>query len=126
MADPLEMRIGTAEREEAVAVLGDHFSAGRLTLVEFDDRVALAMEARTRGDLAPLFDDLPSAPAWLTPPAARENILIGLVTLLPFVFLAFLLILVLRHPIAILIALGVLYMVGRRGYRLLTDYTGTM
>ncbi|MBF4479713.1 DUF1707 SHOCT-like domain-containing protein, partial [Rhodococcus rhodochrous] len=55
MADRPDIRIGTAEREEAVALLGEHFAAGRLSLAEFDERVALATQATVRGDLIPLF-----------------------------------------------------------------------
>jgi hypothetical protein len=55
-----EIRIGTAEREKAAAVLGEHFSAGRLDTDEFDQRVREAYLARTAGDLAPLFTDLPA------------------------------------------------------------------
>ncbi|WP_016935360.1 DUF1707 domain-containing protein [Rhodococcus sp. R1101] len=76
MADRPEIRIGTAEREEAVALLGEHFAAGRLGLAEFDERVALATQATVRGDLVPLFADLPSAPAVVAPspdPAISRN-----------------------------------------------------
>jgi Domain of unknown function (DUF1707) len=60
------VRIGDAERDRAVAELGDHFAAGRLTREEFDTRVDQAMAARFDGDLQPLFVDLPrteSAPS---------------------------------------------------------------
>lgn len=69
MVDPSEIRIGTEEREHAMAALSEHFSAGRLTLVEFEDRSALVVRARIRADLAGVFSDLPedrlpaSAPA---------------------------------------------------------------
>ncbi|MDQ2957231.1 MAG: DUF1707 domain-containing protein [Actinomycetota bacterium] len=54
-----ELRIGTAEREQAAAMLGEHFSAGRLDTDEFDDRVRSAYQARTTSELAALFGDLP-------------------------------------------------------------------
>lgn len=54
-----ELRIGTAEREQAAALLGEHFSAGRLDTGEFDDRVRRAYQARTTAELAVLFGDLP-------------------------------------------------------------------
>jgi hypothetical protein len=67
--EPDELRIGTQEREEAVKVLGDHFSAGRLPVDEYEERVGEAVEARTRGDLRPLFRDLPAPyPAFMVPP----------------------------------------------------------
>ncbi len=54
-----ELRIGDAERESAVAALGEHYVAGRLTKEEFDDRTAVAWQARTHADVRPLFVDLP-------------------------------------------------------------------
>lgn len=54
------VRIGDAERDQAVSALGEHFAAGRLTREEFDERSDQAVRARYAADLAPLFDDLPS------------------------------------------------------------------
>jgi uncharacterized protein DUF1707 len=56
-----ELRIGDAEREAAVAALGEHYAAGRLTKDEYDERSARAWEARTSSALWPLFADLPRA-----------------------------------------------------------------
>uniref|UniRef100_UPI001C243A1D DUF1707 SHOCT-like domain-containing protein n=1 Tax=Nocardia alni TaxID=2815723 RepID=UPI001C243A1D len=53
------VRIGTAEREQAAAALGEHFAAGRLEVDEYDDRVGRAYTAKTNADLAALFSDLP-------------------------------------------------------------------
>jgi len=53
------LRIGDTERDQAVALLSDHFVAGRLTQTEFEDRSEQATRARYVDDLAPLFDDLP-------------------------------------------------------------------
>ncbi|MGW1345879.1 DUF1707 SHOCT-like domain-containing protein [Kribbella sp. NPDC002412] len=53
------VRIGDAERDQAVAMLSDHFVAGRLTQEEFEDRSEHATRARYADDLVPLFDDLP-------------------------------------------------------------------
>lgn len=53
------IRVGTAEREETVAVLNAHRAAGRLTGEEYEDRSVRAAAARTRGDLDALFADLP-------------------------------------------------------------------
>ena len=55
-----ELRIGDAERETAVSALSEHYVAGRLTKDEYDERSAVAWQARTNSDLAPLFVDLPS------------------------------------------------------------------
>lgn len=52
-------RIGDVERDEAVSLLQDHLAAGRLDNTEFDDRLGTALEARTYGELTPLFADLP-------------------------------------------------------------------
>ena len=54
-----ELRIGDSEREAAVAALGDHYAAGRLTKEEYDERTSRAWEAKTRSALWPLFADLP-------------------------------------------------------------------
>lgn len=54
-----DIRIGDAEREEALRALGEHMSAGRLELDEYGDRSALVTTAKTRGDLLALFADLP-------------------------------------------------------------------
>lgn len=64
-----EIRVGTAEREEAVRILGDQFAEGRLGVEEYEQRVSAAIESRTRGDLRPLFRDLPAPyPAFMVPP----------------------------------------------------------
>jgi hypothetical protein len=55
-----DLRIGDAEREAAVGALGDHLSAGRLTIDEYGDRMARATAARTHGELLQLFADLPA------------------------------------------------------------------
>ncbi len=56
------VRIGDAERDEALDTLGDHFAAGRLTREEFDERSETAMGARFDSDLEPIFRDLPARP----------------------------------------------------------------
>jgi hypothetical protein len=53
------IRIGDAERDQAVATLSDHFVAGRLTQDEFEERSEQATRARYVDELTPLFDDLP-------------------------------------------------------------------
>ena len=54
-----QLRIGDTERDRAVAALGDHFAAGRLTNEEFEQRMEQAIKARFNDDLDPLFVDLP-------------------------------------------------------------------
>lgn len=53
------LRIGDADRQEAVDLLGEQYAQGRLTREELDERTDAAWSAKTRGDLAPLFVDLP-------------------------------------------------------------------
>ncbi|SMQ59811.1 DUF1707 domain-containing protein [Agreia sp. VKM Ac-1783] len=53
-------RLSTAERDRAVTELRQHVAEGRLTEAEFTERSKAARNAVTRGDLAPLFDDLPA------------------------------------------------------------------
>ncbi|HWN28956.1 MAG TPA: DUF1707 domain-containing protein [Actinomycetospora sp.] len=52
-------RIGTAEREAAMAALDAHLEAGRLDPEEYGERSARVTEARTADELEPLFADLP-------------------------------------------------------------------
>lgn len=53
------LRIGTAEREKAVAALADHLTAGRIDVSEYEQRCGVAAGARTRADIYAVFDDLP-------------------------------------------------------------------
>jgi len=63
------VRIGDAERDQAVSLLGDHFAAGRLNREELDERIDQAIQAKFTTDLRPLFADLPVA----EPPAGRPT-----------------------------------------------------
>lgn len=47
------------ERNRAAQILSEHWSAGRLKIDEYDDRIARAERARTRTELSALFADLP-------------------------------------------------------------------
>lgn len=53
------LRLSNDERERAVAALQSHAAQGRLTDGELQTRTDAARSAVTRGDLAPLFSDLP-------------------------------------------------------------------
>ena len=61
MSEPPEIRIGTVDREKALEALSQHFSEGRLTVPEFDERSASIASAMTRGELDKVFVDLPAA-----------------------------------------------------------------
>lgn len=68
------VRVGDAERDAAARALGEHFAQGRLDRDEYDQRVDVALAARTRGELARVFRDLPSAALPFTsPPAPRAR-----------------------------------------------------
>ncbi|WP_433564773.1 DUF1707 SHOCT-like domain-containing protein [Nocardia sp. CA-151230] len=73
MAEPPEIRIGTAEREDAMKRLSDHFAAGRLSVAEFDERSGVVAAALTRGDLERVFTDLPEPVSEKSVPAQRES-----------------------------------------------------
>ncbi len=64
------VRIGDAERDEAIRALSEHFAAGRLDREEYDDRADVALTARTWSDLMPLFRDLPQPVAAPRPAAS--------------------------------------------------------
>jgi hypothetical protein len=63
MTDAASLRVADADREAAVEELREHMLAGRLESGEFEERLALAYKARTRGDLDELRVDLPVSPA---------------------------------------------------------------
>ncbi len=63
------LRVSDAERQAVTDRLAGHFADGRLDQAEFDERVGRAMNAKTRADLAGLFDDLPETGA----PAATDG-----------------------------------------------------
>lgn len=79
--DPPELRISDADREHAVQRLNDAVAEGRLTMAEFEERVAAVLAARTASQVAPHLADLPGEQrAPLSPnagapkaPAAREH-----------------------------------------------------
>ncbi len=56
------IRASDADREHTVAVLGAGYTAGRLTLAEFHDRITAAFTSRTWGELRRLTWDLPPWP----------------------------------------------------------------
>jgi hypothetical protein len=68
------LRAGDTDRAAVATVLGRHMADGRLTVAEYDERVARAYAAQTYGDLAELTADLPSADGGRsTAPVPRER-----------------------------------------------------
>ena len=65
------LRASDEERESAVTLLREHGAAGRLDVEELEQRVGAAYEARTRGELATLLDDLPRSQPVSAPNAYR-------------------------------------------------------
>jgi uncharacterized membrane protein len=55
------LRIGDADRDDAIGRLSEHYAAGRLDKDEFDERSDAVWSARTGADLAPIFADLEPA-----------------------------------------------------------------
>jgi hypothetical protein len=69
------MRVGDAERETVASQLREHYADGRLTLDELNDRLDLALAAKTRADLDSVLVDLPRAAAPVVPaqPARQQH-----------------------------------------------------
>ena len=67
------VRVSDAERQAVTDRLAEHFGDGRLDQAEFDERVGRAMSAKTRADLAGLFDDLPEPGAPVMPELPRRR-----------------------------------------------------
>ena len=67
----MPQRIGDVERDRAVEFLREHMTAGRIDAQEFDQRLDVALTAKTSADLDPLFADLPGPrPGQAIEPAA--------------------------------------------------------
>jgi hypothetical protein len=66
MPEP-HLRAADADRAAVATQLGEQMSAGRLTVAEYDERLARAYAARTYGELEALTADLPRPAA--RPPA---------------------------------------------------------
>jgi hypothetical protein len=62
MASDHMLRASDQDREAVVATLRDAYTAGRLTLEEFDERTTAAYASRTWGELRKLTEDLPVQP----------------------------------------------------------------
>lgn len=61
--DSRRLRIGDAEREEALNALQEHLAAGRLDVDEYEQRAERVVAARFAEDLAEVLTDLPRTEA---------------------------------------------------------------
>ena len=68
-----ELRASHDDRDRVVELLRVSAGDGRLTVDELDERLELAMTARTYGELAKLVADLPAAGAAAPAPAVRAK-----------------------------------------------------
>jgi len=68
-----DIRIGTRERDDALAALEVHHAAGRLDAFEYEDRRGHARDAVTRADIRALFADLPDPQPRFEADPARRN-----------------------------------------------------
>ena len=55
-----QLRISDQNRESALSALGEHMTAGRIDIDEYGERSARITAAKTRGELAEIFADLPT------------------------------------------------------------------
>ena len=116
--DP-RMRIADSDRERAMADLAMHYADGRLDHEEYDERLDAIWTARTRADLALLFNDLPRLqPAQPARPPARAPGRPGprfRVPLLPVLAVLIVLSVLVEAPLFLLIFPLMWFMHRRRG-----------
>ncbi|WP_243731584.1 DUF1707 SHOCT-like domain-containing protein [Nocardioides ochotonae] len=115
------LRIGDAERQRAADALAAHYVEGRLDADEHAERLERIWAARTQGELAPVFTDLPAPEAGAGPapggavPAGCEARGHRGPRALPLVLVLLVLALVLRAPVLLgLVALAVAFVIARR------------
>lgn len=65
VAQPAELRASHGDRDRVVELLRVAAGDGRLTPEELDERLEVALTARTYGELAALTTDLPAAPGFV-------------------------------------------------------------
>ncbi len=70
--DSLQLRASDHDREQVVDRLRAALEDGRLSMAEYVDRMGLAYQGLTYGDLAPLHADLPAADLPAAARAARR------------------------------------------------------
>ena len=69
-----DIRVGTRERDDALAALAVHREAGRLDAFDYEDRRGRARDAVTRSDVTALFVDLPEPRPRFEADPARRNL----------------------------------------------------
>ena len=69
-----DIRVGTRERDDALAALAVHHEAGRLDAFDYEDRRGRARDAVTRSDVTALFVDLPEPRPRFEADPARRNL----------------------------------------------------
>jgi Domain of unknown function (DUF1707) len=62
MAESSGVRVSDEQREQAARAIRDHYAAGRLTEDELNERLQVALQARTEPELNALLADLPRLP----------------------------------------------------------------
>jgi len=86
MGDQYRIRASDRDRQQVVNRLRSALDDGRLTMDEYVDRMGVAYQAATYGDLAPLCMDLPASTPVIARPSAtvfpRVGYLAGLPTVL--------------------------------------------
>ena len=131
---PDNLRLSDAERETASQALGEHFAQGRLDADEHAERHELVWAAKTRGEIPPLFADLPggsplhpapartpgpppNTPPWVAPSRYSRPRRLGIPVPVKIAFGIVVAVLVITHWWLVLIALGVAWMLSHRGDR---------
>ncbi|NUT47792.1 MAG: DUF1707 domain-containing protein [Saccharothrix sp.] len=121
-----DIRIGDAEREHALELLGTHLGEGRLSVDEFGERSARVATAKTRGDLYALFADLPAPrPAFprveaLTPatrPGFKLEPRVTGAAVTAVAMISVVLFFVVKNPFVFLLIPAVMLLIGRMGNR---------
>ena len=114
------LRISDADRVAAVELLSEQYAVGRLTREELDERSDAVWSAKTRGDLAPVFVDLPvRSPAQPVaqqvgePASLRPRSGFPVRVMAPFLFLVIALTVVTHLPF-VLLALVLWFVLSRR------------
>ncbi|XVS63729.1 DUF1707 SHOCT-like domain-containing protein [Actinosynnema sp. CA-299493] len=125
-----DIRIGDAEREHALELLGTHLGEGRLSVDEYGDRSARVATAKTRGELYALFADLPAPrPRFtrveppVTPPAvaARRGFpvefRVSTAAVTAVAIISVVLFFLAKTPLVFLLIPAVMLLIGRMGRR---------